>query len=113
MEHVLQQMATMQVSLNSQLTSFAQNIESQTIASNERLISTTQLLGSHIQSTAQNFDTVSHLLQQIGTTTQRRPELKIEPPTFNGKGDSREWKRKTELIYEAKNLIDAEKLTWT
>ena len=43
----------------------------------------------------------------------RRPALKIEPPTFNGKGDFREWKRKLELCYEAKVLTDEEKLVWT
>ena len=37
----------------------------------------------------------------------------IEPPTFNGKGDFREWKRKLELCYEAKVLTDEEKLVWT
>ena len=43
----------------------------------------------------------------------RRPALKIEPPTFNGKGDFREWKRKLELCYEAKVLTDEERLVWT
>ena len=37
----------------------------------------------------------------------------MDPPTFSGKGDFREWKRKIELLYEAKGLTPEEKLTWT
>ena len=43
----------------------------------------------------------------------RRPALKIEPPTFNGKGDFREWKRKLELCYEANVLTGEGKLVWS
>ena len=39
--------------------------------------------------------------------------LKLDPPTYNGRTDFREWKRKLELIYAAKQFSDANKLTWT
>ena len=45
--------------------------------------------------------------------TAQRPALKIDPPSFNGRGDFREWKRKLELIYNAKRLSQDEKLPWT
>ena len=38
--------------------------------------------------------------------------LKLDPPTYNGRIDFREWKMKLELIYVAKQLSDADKLTW-
>ena len=37
----------------------------------------------------------------------------MDPPTFSGKGDFREWKRKIELIYEAKCITPEGQLTWT
>ena len=39
--------------------------------------------------------------------------LKLDPPTYNGLTDFREWKLKFELVYDAKQLSDAHKLTWT
>ena len=33
--------------------------------------------------------------------------LKLDPPTYNGRTDFREWKRKLELIYDAKQLSAA------
>ena len=52
------------------------------------------------------------LLRQLAAQ-QAHSALKLDPPTYNGRTDFREWKRKLELIYEAKQLSDAQKLTWT
>ena len=51
-------------------------------------------------------------LQQL-TNQHAHSALKLDPPTYNGRTDFREWKRKLELIYDAKQLSDAQKLTWT
>ena len=45
--------------------------------------------------------------------TAQRPALKIDPPPFNGRGNFRDWKRKLELIYNARRLSEDEKLPWT
>ena len=42
-----------------------------------------------------------------------RAQIGPPPPPYNGRTDFREWKRKLELIYDAKPLSDAHKLTWT
>ena len=50
------------------------------------------------------------LLSQLAAQ-QAHSALKLDPPTYNGRTDFREWKRKLELIYDAKQLSDAQKLT--
>ena len=42
-----------------------------------------------------------------------RPTLKLDPPSFNGRSDFRDWRRKLELVYDAKQLSAQERLTWT
>ena len=69
------------------MASFAQNVQIQTTTSNERILQ------------------LAHTVQQVAELNNgqpRRPEFKMDPPTFSGKGDFREWKRKIELSYEAK-----------
>ena len=78
---------------------FAQNVQIQTTTTtNERILQ----LAATVQQVA-----------ELNNGQPRRPEFKMDPPTFSGKGDFRERKRKTELIYEAKGLTPEEKLTWT
>ena len=91
MEEVFQTLVT-------NMASFAQNVQIQTTATNECILQ------------------LAHTIQQVAELNPgqpRRPEFKMDPPTFSGKGDFREWKRKIELIYEAKGLTPEEKLTWT
>ena len=80
------------------MTSFAQNVQIKTTTTNERILQ----LAATVQQVA-----------ELNNGQPRRPEFKMDPPTFSGKGDFREWKRKIELIYEAKGLTPEEKLTWT
>ena len=52
-------------------------------------------------------------MAELNNGQPRRLEFKMNTLTFSGKGDFCEWKRKIELIYEAKGLTPEEKLTWT
>ena len=94
MEEVFQTLVT-------NMASFAQNVQLQTTATNERMIDLMQ-----------NQQALIHAVQQVAGQP-KCPEFKMDPPTFSGKGDFREWKRNIELIYEAKGLTPEEKLTWT
>ena len=80
MEEVFQTLVT-------NMASFAQNVQIQT--TNERIL--------------QPAATVQRVAE-LNNGQPRRPEFKMDPPTFSGKGDFREWKRKIELIYEVKGL---------
>ena len=84
------------------MASFAQNVQIQTTATNERSVQLTD-----------NLETLSGTVRNVAAQETRRTELKIGPPPYNGKGYFREWKRKLELLYEAKRLTDEEKLVWT
>ena len=89
------------------MASFAQNVNIQTTATNERIVQLSQQLAQQSANQQQLTQSVERFVAQ---DVARRPALKIEPPTFNGKGDFREWKRKLELCYEANVLTDEEKL---
>ena len=61
------------------MASFAQNVQIQT-TTNERILQ----LAATVQQVA-----------ELNNGQPRRPEFKMDPPTFSGKGDFREWKRKS------------------
>ena len=104
MEEVFQTLVT-------NMASFAQNVNIQTTATNERIVQLSQQLA---QQSAKNQQQLTQSVERfVAQDVARRPALKIEPPTFNGKGDLREWKHKLELCYEAKVLTNEEKLVWT
>ena len=116
------------------LTQFAYNVEiinrGNARAVQDLSRSVTQLVETHSTSIAQTQEqlgavdiTPQHplnapvpdltpLLTQLAAQ-HTHSALKLDPPTYNGRTDFREWKRKLELIYESKQLSDAQKLTRT
>ena len=72
---------------------------------------TLQMTGGALERTCCARDLAPLLTQLVAQHTHSA--LKLDPPTYNGRTDFREWKPKLELIYDAKQLSDAHKLTWT
>ena len=67
-----------------------------------------------LQQLVQTLQQLPAALQQAQQAQQPpRPTLKLDPPSFNGRGDFRDWRRKLELVYDAKQLSAQERLTWT
>ena len=112
--------------LTAQLTSFAQNVNvlghnttqavrdlaAQLHATNEtaaaQIVAVTQHLGAAPNPTpAPELQQLVQTLAQLPAALHQaqqppRPTLKLDPPSYNGRGDFREWRRKLELIYDAK-----------
>ena len=103
MEDVFQNLVT-------NMANFAQNVNIQTTATNERIVQLSQQLAQQSANLQQLTQSVKRFVAQ---DVARRHALGLEPPTINEKGGFREWKRKLELCYEAKMLTDEEKLVLT